>query len=461
MKIIFPERVYGIETEYGCMLQKNGIVVPLDRWPQQFLQKHYAYHVNRFSCIFTVLGEFWDTRGSRTYVDRNHPEHSTPEARSVRDAVIYSRAGDMRMRELFRHPTSGIKALLFKNNCARQNNFGQLSSFACHENYFAPGDRTPYDNPSFLPFLMTRQILDGSGSWSDTDAFFLSQRARALGRPINQGGCYHILAPGFKPKRLHLQYGDSNMLDVAAFLKLGTTSLLLPFLESRFISPIECANSLKDYGQVSARGAAEPVIYITSFNRKMSALDIQFFYLDFIRRHISSIVFASDEIEAESLMILQLWERALNAIAANDTDWMFGRIDWMTKKMLYERAVARAQASSKTENIDALRATIDLMYHSIMDECMRDRIFACKPECCLAFDAEMEHAMHCPPKGTRAQVRGALIKKILEMHPWQNLKIGWDMMVWDQAKDFRRYVMQDPFDAAIPDDLEHAVKYFL
>ena len=437
-----PDRAYGIETEYGCLLKRNEEIVS---FPYEFLRKYLLCYADRGSCAIGSFSRLWGVNGSLTYIDTgDHPEHSSPEARSVRDAVIYSQAGDMLMRKLFENdnPTE-FDVLLFKNNIARDENM-VLRTFGCHENYFGYADEAAYNHPSFAPFLLTRQIFAGTGCWDESDVFFLSQRARALASV--SGIPYAELPVKVKVDaglRVHLTYGDSNMLDCAAFLKMGTTSLVLSLIEVGCMPDVRChLTPIRDFARISQYGAQAPVILMES-RGEVSALELQTMYWEAVRRKIAGAMFQSEEVAAESELIIRLWEQALNAIASNDRVWMLGRLDWATKQWLAEREIARS-GTRDLYTARAIRNAVDLGYHLIMDPSMRERIHAQWPDRRLTTDAELEHATKNPPKGTRAQIRGATIRTVIEICRQHTIIIGWNVISFQSEQGHHIFHTMDP-----------------
>ena len=437
-----PDRAYGIETEYGCLLKRNKKIVS---FPHEFLRKYLLCYADRGSSALGSFCRLWGVNGSLTYIDTgNHPEHACPEARSARDAVIYSHAGDMLMRGLFTNDDfTEFTVLLFKNNIARDED-GALRTFGCHENYSGYADEAAYNHASFAPFLLTRQIFAGSGCWDENDIFFLSQRARALGSI--SGIPYAQLPVKVKVDaglRVHLTYGDSNMLDCAAFLKMGTTSLMLSLMEAGCMPDVTCSLlPIRDFARIAEYGAQAPIIFLNG-GGKVSALEFQTIYWEAARRKITGAMFQSEEVAAESELIIRLWEQALNAIASNDRAWMLGRLDWATKQWLVDREIMRSGKSdlSTARNI---RSTVDLCYHLIMDSSMRERIHAQWPDRRLTTDAELEHATKNPPKGTRAQIRGAAIRTAIEICRQRTLIIGWNVISFQSEQGKHMFHMMDP-----------------
>ena len=188
------------------------------------------------------------TNGARYYVDHAHPEYSTPECSHALECLRYDRAGEliltrsMEAADLSSHDGSAL--VIYKNNSD-----GKGNSYGAHENYLmdraAPFTRIVAE---ITPHFVTRQIYAGAGKVGSETAsndgrnveFQLSQRAEffeeqvgletTLKRPIvNTRDEPH--ADPHRYRRLHVIVGDANLAEVATFLKVGTTSLVLAMIE--------------------------------------------------------------------------------------------------------------------------------------------------------------------------------------------------------------------------------------
>ena len=138
----------------------------------------------------------------------------------------------------------GSRLVIYKNNSD-----GKGNSYGAHENYLM--DRAaPFTRivAGVTPHFVTRQIFAGAGKVGAETAthdgrrvdFQLSQRAEffeeqvgletTLKRPIvNTRDEPH--ADPHRYRRLHVIVGDANLAEVATFLKVGTTSLVLAMIE--------------------------------------------------------------------------------------------------------------------------------------------------------------------------------------------------------------------------------------
>src|SRR5689334_11692191 len=188
------------------------------------------------------------TNGARYYVDHAHPEYSTPECADALEAVLFDKAGEVilvqSMEAATRSLPPGQSIVVYKNNSDRKGN-----SYGTHENYLM--DRSaPFGRvvQHVMPHFITRQIYSGAGkvgseapSTGGVDVHFqLSQRAdffeeevgleTTLKRPIvNTRDEPHC--DGQRYRRFHVIVGDANRSEVATFLKVGTTAIVLSMIE--------------------------------------------------------------------------------------------------------------------------------------------------------------------------------------------------------------------------------------
>ncbi|NCY17458.1 MAG: proteasome accessory factor PafA2, partial [Actinobacteria bacterium] len=235
------------------------------------------------------------TNGARYYVDHAHPEMSTPECTNARDVVVFDRAAEVVLQRSMvaasRVLPEGQEIVVYKNNSD-----GKGNSYGCHENYLV--DRAlPFGEivHGITPHFITRQIFCGAGkvgSESGTGdaevSFQLTQRAdffeeevgleTTLKRPIiNTRDEPH--ADPIKYRRLHVIVGDANMSEIATFLKVGTTAIVLAMLEDhvltrefRFAAPVQALRRVSRDLSVQ-----EPLLLIDGST--IRAIDVQWEYL--------------------------------------------------------------------------------------------------------------------------------------------------------------------------------------
>ena len=246
------------------------------------------------------------TNGARLYVDHAHPEYSSPEVTNPLDAVRWDRAGERVMLASVRALASTAAlpdVALYKNNVD-----GKGATYGTHENYLV--DRAvPFNDLAarLIPFFVTRQVFTGAGrvglgQRGEEPGFQLSQRAdyieaevgleTTLRRPIiNTRDEPH--ADPDRWRRLHVIIGDATMLEVATYLRLGTTSLVLWLIE-RAVADGGAGGALAAIDRLALRDPVHAVHLVShdltlttrlelADGRRLTALEIQREYLDAVR----------------------------------------------------------------------------------------------------------------------------------------------------------------------------------
>ena len=157
---------------------------------------------------------------------------------------MWDRAAEEIVRASMQHVRSllpdGGEIIVHKNNSD-----GKGNSYGCHENYLLAREM-PFGRMAsqITPHFVTRQVFCGAGKVgcelpgrpADHVPYQLSQRAdffeeeigleTTLKRPIvNTRDEPH--ADAQKYRRLHVIVGDANMSEVATYLKVGTTAIVL------------------------------------------------------------------------------------------------------------------------------------------------------------------------------------------------------------------------------------------
>jgi proteasome accessory factor A len=232
-------RIFGLENEYGLTCTLNG---------QRRLSPD---NVARYLFEKVIPGarnaNVFLENGARLYLDTGfHPEYATPECDDVMDLVVYDKAGERIVEDLLHQAEKRLREdgisgniLLFKNNTDSAGN-----SYGCHENYLVSRD-VSFQRlaEALIPFFVTRQIFAGAGKVLQTPRGFhycLSQRAQHICQEISGAttSSRSIIntrdephADAEKYRRLHVIVGDSNMSEVATYLKVGTTAVVLDMIE--------------------------------------------------------------------------------------------------------------------------------------------------------------------------------------------------------------------------------------
>lgn len=391
------------------------------------------------------------TNGARYYVDHAHPEFSTPECHDALECVRYDRAGElvlirsMEASDLAAHDDA--RFVIYKNNSD-----GKGNSYGTHENYLM--DRaTPFTRvvAGITPHFVTRQIFTGSGKvGSETApggvedvAFQLSQRAEffeeqvgletTLKRPIvNTRDEPH--ADPHRYRRLHVIVGDANLCEVATFLKIGTTALVLSMIEDD-VSPgrsLALADPVDAMHRVSRDRTLRAPLRMAD-GSTATALAIQWELFSVARKYADEegLECMGDEEVGEE--VLGRWEATLAGLETDPTS-LAGQLDWVAKLQLLEAYRDRHGCGWS----DHRMAALDLQYHDLRPS---RSLFARLDTERLVDPGWVEQAVSDPPRSTRAWFRGQCLKR----WPAAVVTANWDSLVFDLGTDpLRRVPMMDP-----------------
>jgi proteasome accessory factor A len=311
-----------------------------------------------------------------------------------------------------------------------------------------------------VPFFVTRQIVAGAGkvgceavgTTSREVPFQISQRAdffeeevgleTTLKRPIvNTRDEPHCDAQ--KYRRLHVIIGDANLSEVATFLKVGTTSIVLAMIEDDALG--------RDMSLATPVHALRQVSYDLTLTRRLeladgsrlTALEMQWHFLDLAKKYAESrgLEAVGEEVGAE---VLRRWEQVLHGLETDPAS-LADQLDWVAKRQLIEAYTDRHGLAWDDAKLKAL----DLQYHDIRPE----RSLAARVGLeQLVGDDEVTSAMTNPPRTTRAWFRGTCLQR------WgpSIVAANWDSMVFDVGGDpLRRVPMMEPLrgTAALLEDL--------
>src|SRR2546423_3940940 len=386
--------------------------------------------------------------GARYYVDHAHPEYSTPECATARDLVIHDKAGerilDRSLQEGRHLLPPGQRLAIYKNNTD-----GKGNSYGCHENYLV--DRaTPFARivRDLIPFFVTRQVFTGAGKVGAEGArsqdravgYQLSQRAdffeaevgleTTLKRPIiNTRDEPH--ADPEKYRRLHCIIGDANMSEVATFLKVGTTAIMLKMIEDEFLPDFSLESSVQSLHEVSWDLSCRRPVTLHD-GRSITPIDLQWEYLDLAKTYVKE-----HDATASNADVLGRWESVLNGIEEDPLS-MHRELDWVAKHHLMEGYRQR----DGLEWDDPKLRLIDLQYHDVRrDRGLYSKLAASGKMERLTSDDEVERAVMEPPEETRAYFRG----RCIDRYPGAIVAASWDSMIFDTGRDvLQRVPMREP-----------------
>ena len=458
------QRIYGIETEYGLLVHDPELKLDPVEIANQI--KNHIFLTMRAGVLDLHYrandeppgnGGFL-LNGGRVYLDMGHLEYASPECSTLTDLLSADRAGDQLIQMAVEELGYGEKISIIKNNVDLETN----ATFGCHENYLVSRS-FPFDERESLKllaaFLTTRQIYCGAGrigacnphpfrdwdgvsnfeSSEDNVDFQISQRPDHIPNEFYRWVQYNRaivntrdepLSDPNKYRRIHLLVGDSNMSEFATAMKMGTTTLMLDLIQMGAVNPdwilYESVETMRSISR-----DPEFKWEITLKNGKLStALELQWDILETAKKNLAGSGNETD-------WILTHWESVLNDIPKGP-EALLGRVDWASKYWML-------QEFRKDENLewqDPWLKSQDLEYHNLN----RDKgLYWCLEDNGDAFrkttDAAIEAAKETPPRGTRANGRGELVRALKQS------QVGYliDWIGFRLSKNDEPFLMLDPF----------------
>ncbi|MEO7167413.1 MAG: proteasome accessory factor PafA2 family protein [Chthoniobacterales bacterium] len=463
------DRIAGIETEYGCLVDGEAAHPNGDAWPVRV--KNHLFRKMRAGAIDLHYRDYEEPpgnggflrNGGRIYLDMGHIEYASPECRQLRDVVAYDLAGDQLLQSALDSLGVAGQVSFIKNNIDHHTG----ATFGCHENYLMRREAqfTPGALGALLAFLATRQIFTGAGrvgqanplafdfevpAAEETIDFQLSQRADHIVNDIYQWVQFNRaiinardepLADYRKYRRLHLLIGDSNMSPFANALKIGTTACILSLLEAGLLpNDLTLLDAVQATREVS-RDPDQRWIVELEDGRTIGALDVQWQLHALTTRHLAG----RDE---ETDWLLESWSFTLDALA-NKPETLIGGVDWISKKWLLETFIEAENLSWK----DPWLQSLDLEYHNIDPQ--RGLFFGLSTAKRIGEWNNLvgqKDAKFVPPSDTRARGRAEAVAAFRkEKRPYV---INWDSIACE-THDF--LVMGDPFETYV-EEVEQFVR---
>jgi proteasome accessory factor A len=331
--------------------------------------------------------------------------------------VIHDKAGERIVEDLLHQAEKRLREdgisgniLLFKNNTDSAGN-----SYGCHENYLVSRD-VSFQRlaEALIPFFVTRQIIAGAGKVLQTPRGFhycLSQRAQHICQEISGAttSSRSIINTRDEPhadaeryRRLHVIVGDSNMSEVATFLKVGTTAVVLDMIEAGYFD--------KDYSLQSPVQAIRDISHDPSLReivklkdgRAITPLQMQMDYLEHAVRYADAV--GADPITKD---VIAQWTDVLEKLES-DPMQLDRELDCVIKRKWIEAYMSRNRLSWRDPKVSLL----DLQYHDIRpDRGIYYRLVQHGSVERITDDESIERAKHVPPQTTRARLRGEFIRQ--------------------------------------------------
>jgi hypothetical protein len=441
--------------------------------------------------------------GSRYYLDSgNHNEFCTPELSTPRQVAVYDRAAErilLRAKARVRSGPDGADICITKNNVnfskPDEASWGQHEAYTC----WIPLEQAA---PQLIPHLVSRLPFAGAGCLSAHATgmgFELSQRARHMTRPKGVETthdraifCMRAWKPSDKSElgctRTNLLPKDSHRCSFGMYLTYATTGLLFMIINQGHRIGGEL--KLKDPVAAMRTFSLDPWLrakVALANGKQATAIDIQRAYLRETETHIESGDYPEWCSET-----LDHWSATLDQLESDPLQ-LADRLDTYLKLTIFDHQLKReslswSQLQGALKTLDQMRRTapesvvsavlnedagnldrehqalcrklskigalkhvgldrlrfavrlqaIELNYHELGG--LYDQLEASghvNPVVVTA--AEVEHAIHHPPSGGRAEARSNSIAE-LQGQPWM---CDWEYVV---SQTEEKWVdLRDPF----------------
>ena len=210
------------------------------------------------------------------------------------------------------------------------------------------------------------------------------------------------------------------MCDVATYLKIGTTQIVLDMIESDFLSE-------QDFEIYQPVEAVKIISHDISLERKIqmssglnySALEIQEKLLN------KAKIFLNQRSDSQYQNILNTWQDVLTKLRNNQDD-LIGKVDWITKRYLLDKFT-----QNRSDYSDLKAREIDFKYSELSSlnsivSVLRSKGLIQQ----LCSQNQIENALANPPIDTRAWFRGKILQKFSQFIS----AASWDSVILDLDK---------------------------
>jgi hypothetical protein len=234
-----------------------------------------------------------------------------------------------------------------------------------------------------------------------------------------------------KYRRLHVIVGDANMCEVATFLKLGTTAIVLKMIEDEYVPDLTLTNAVASLHEISRDITCTTQVRLSD-GRRLTAVQLQWEYLERAQKYVEQ-----EDDTPEDREVLARWEGVLSALETEPLS-LARELDWVAKYRLLEGYRERDGLDWSDHKL----RLVDLQYHDVRrDKGLYHRLAATGKVERLTTDDEIDRAVMEPPEDTRAYFRGRCISK----YPDSIAAASWDSIIFDTGRDtLQRVPMREP-----------------
>jgi proteasome accessory factor A len=288
--------------------------------------------------------------------------------------------------------------------------------------------------------LVSRPVIIGGGTLGEDGRFGLDEKGPAMrrltrisvlpgDRPVFEMGnlIKLLLSPIplpprgirrlFRPRqRFQLGLSSSNMAQLAEYLKIATTGLLVDMAEAGALDdaprprrPIAALHA------ICADPTLSTAVEIVG-GEPLTALQIQRWYHHRAQRYLVDSAIAS--LEAHD--VVRQWGETLDALET-DPESLVGRIDWITKRVLIRAGEAEGLSQAALKKIDLRYHELGTGYFAELESAGLTRR--------LLDDDAVSRAVREPPGDTPAAARARLLRSLRDgdepiLVSWDRVRIG-------------------------------------
>ncbi|MEL6105584.1 MAG: proteasome accessory factor PafA2 family protein [Planctomycetota bacterium] len=236
-------------------------------------------------------------------------------------------------------------------------------------------------------------------------------------------------------QRLQIGLSDSNLSELAEYVKVGSVSLVLDMIESGQTTdlvslprPLDALHQLASDWHLVRR--------VRTSRGKWSALEIQRHYLRAAKRFVEET--APDQ-RGEATLVIQRWTELVDVVTAfrreaKNITPALGRVDWLSKRWMIDQLGDEAEW--------AARKKTDLRYHELSPDGYYRKLAATNPTLALIDDDRIERRRRTPPPDSPATKRGWLIREFAGSD--EPLVAEWTHAILGEGKQRRRIEFRVP-----------------
>lgn len=363
--------------------------------------------------------------GGSAYIDSDHLEMNTPEharadehALQVHAALRIARRAQLAAQRRLR---DGTRLDVIANNCDGHVSYGaHLNVMTTARAWDDILRRRPHLGAFLASHLVTSVLYTGQGlvgaaNGREVCDYQLSQRAdwfedwasiqTMARRPVLNTRDEPHAEGGLA--RLHIIYLDMVLAPLSNLLRAGTTQLVVAMCEAGLVDPAATLDDPLEAASAISRDLELRREFATVVRgKRRTAVDIQRTYLELAEEFVGSG--AADEAVPGAERILAEWRTTLDLLAERDVERLARRHDNWLKFFLLDRA--RRQRGLAWDSAEM--RVLDLRFGALdPDEGLFLRVAASGAVEGWLEDAAIERATREAPEGTRAWLRGEVLRR--------------------------------------------------